>query len=123
MTTKPGEVYQVDLGLRGKVRYMIVLSREDADAPRALSVCAPVTTAYRRSAYEVELPQMPFLREKSYANVQGMQAIQHHELSSRPVGSVTGMALERVYQAVKHLFNHRANKTAHSTRYPPGVRS
>jgi mRNA-degrading endonuclease toxin of MazEF toxin-antitoxin module len=84
---------------------MIVLSREDANAPRALSVCAPVTTAYRNSAYEVELPDVAFLREKSYANVQGMQAIQHHELSNRPVGRITGTALDHVYQAVKHLFD------------------
>ncbi len=49
MTTKPGEVYKVDLGIAGKVRSMVVVSREDRDAPRALAVCAPITTAYRIS--------------------------------------------------------------------------
>jgi hypothetical protein len=43
MTTKPGEVYRVDLGIGGKVRLMVVVSREDANAPRALSVCAPIS--------------------------------------------------------------------------------
>ena len=38
MTTKPGDVYRVDLGLGGKVRLMVVVSREDRDAPRALSL-------------------------------------------------------------------------------------
>jgi hypothetical protein len=33
MRTKPGEVYRVDLGMGGKVRMMMVVSREDADAP------------------------------------------------------------------------------------------
>ncbi len=104
MTTKAGEVYRVDLGIGGKVRLMFVLSREDPDAPRALSVCAPVTTSFRGSPYEVELPRMHFLTEKSFVNVQGLQAIQHHELSKRPVGRVNGKALEEVFAAVKYLF-------------------
>ena len=90
--TKPGEVYRVDLGMGGKVRMMIVVSREDADAPRALSVCVPITTAYRGSDYELELPPMPFFRAKSYANVQGLQAIQDHELNG-PVGTFYGAVL------------------------------
>jgi len=60
MTTKPGEVYRVDLGMGGKVRMMLVISKEDADAPRALSICVPITTSSRGSAYEVELPKRPF---------------------------------------------------------------
>lgn len=31
MTTKPGEVYRVDLGAEGKARMMLVGSREDSD--------------------------------------------------------------------------------------------
>lgn len=46
MRTKPGEVYLVDLGFSGKVRPMVVVSREDADPSRAIVLCAPVTTAY-----------------------------------------------------------------------------
>jgi mRNA interferase MazF len=103
MTTKPGEVYRVDLGMGGKVRLMLVVSREDADAPRALSICAPITTAYRGSAYEVELPPRPFLRERSYANMQGLQAIQHHELTG-PVGTVHGEVMDRVRAAIAHAF-------------------
>ncbi len=73
MTTKPGEVYRVDLGAGGKVRMMLVVSREDSDPPRALSLCVPITSAYRESEYEVELPSRPFFRMKSYANVQGLR--------------------------------------------------
>jgi len=42
-----GEVYRVDLGMGGKVRLMVVVSRQDEEAPRALSLCVPITTAYR----------------------------------------------------------------------------
>jgi mRNA interferase MazF len=88
MTTKPGEVYRVDLGAGGKVRMMLVVSREDSDPPRALSLCVPITSAYRESEYEVELPSRPFFRVKSYANVQGLQAIQHHEIQG-PIGTIS----------------------------------
>jgi mRNA interferase MazF len=99
--TKPGEVYRVDLGMGGKVRLMLVVSRQDEVAPRALSICVPITTAYRGSDYEVELPSRPFLRTKSYANVQGLQAIQDHELSG-PVGIIYGSTLEDVKTALRY---------------------
>ena len=101
MTSKPGEVYRVDLGMGGKVRMMLVVSREDQGAPRALSLCVPITTSNRNSAYEVELPSRPFLRTTSFANVQGLQAIQHHEMDG-PIGVVYGEALERVKAALRH---------------------
>lgn len=101
MTTRPGEVYRVDLGVGGKVRMMLVVSREDSEAPRALSVCAPITSAYRGSPYEVELPSRPFFRVKSYANVQGLQAIQHHELQG-PIGTIDGKPLEDVRDALRY---------------------
>ena len=101
MTTKPGEIYKVDLGGSGKVRMMLVVSREDDDAPRALSLCVPVTSAYRESPYEVELPSRPFFRMKSYANVQGLQAIQHHELNG-PLGVIFGKPLEKVKDALRY---------------------
>ena len=101
MTTKPGEVYRVNLGVGGKVRMMLVVSREDSEAPRALCLCVPVTSAYRGSPYEVELPSRPFLRVKSFANVQGLQAIQHHELQG-PIGTFYGKPLEDVRDALRY---------------------
>jgi hypothetical protein len=38
MNPKVGDVYVIDLGFEGKVRPVVVISREDSDAPRALSV-------------------------------------------------------------------------------------
>lgn len=104
MTTKPGEVYRVDLGMGGKVRMMLVVSREDPAAPRALSLCVPITTSSRGSGYEVELPSRPFFREKSFANVQGLQAIQHHELQG-PIGLIFGTALDQVKAALRYALD------------------
>jgi mRNA interferase MazF len=101
MTTKPGEVYRVDLGAGGKVRMMLVVSREDSNPPSALCLCVPITSAFRGSPYEVELPSRPFLRMKSYANVQGLQAIQHHELQG-PVGTFYGKAMDDVREALRY---------------------
>ena len=42
---------------------MVVVSREDADAPRTLTICAPITTSDRGSKYEVEIGKPKFLRE------------------------------------------------------------
>jgi len=101
MTTKPGEVYRVDLGIGGKVRMMLVVSREDPNPPRALCLCVPITSSYRDSPYEVELPSRPFLRMKSYANVQGLQAIQHHELQG-PIGTFFGKTMDDVRAALQY---------------------
>jgi len=55
MTPKAGEVYIVDLGVKGKVRPVVVVSREDSNAPRALSVVVPLTSQSRGSRYEVKM--------------------------------------------------------------------
>jgi len=83
---------------------MVVVSREDASAPRALSICAPITTANRDSAYEVELPSRPFLRERSFVNLQGLQAIQHHELQG-PIGIFHGKVMDRIREAIAYTFD------------------
>lgn len=80
---------------------MLVVSREDTNPPRALSLCVPITSACRDSPYEVELPSRPFLRMKSFANVQGLQAVQHHELEG-PIGTFYGAALDDVRSALRY---------------------
>ena len=103
MTTEPGQVYLVDLGMAAKTRPMLVVSRRDDDAPRALSVCAPITTSSRDSEYEVPIGKAKFLHEASYVNVQGLQAIQHHELK-RMIGRLSPADFHEVKSAIKWLF-------------------
>jgi mRNA interferase MazF len=99
MTTKPGEVYLVDLGISGKVRPMIVLSREDSDPLRALAICAPVTTSSRGSKYEIAIGNPNFLKSESFVNVQGLQAVSHHELHQK-IGNISENYLSQVKAAL-----------------------
>ncbi len=54
--------------MAAKSRPMLAVSRRDEDAPRALAVCAPITTSSRGSNYEVEIGKLKSLRERSYVN-------------------------------------------------------
>jgi mRNA interferase MazF len=49
MTPKPGELYLVDLGMAGEMRPVVIVTREDANAPRALSVTVPLISQKRAS--------------------------------------------------------------------------
>ena len=80
MTPIPGEVYLIDMGYDGKTRPVIILSRMDANAPRAISIVVPLTTQNRGSRYEVAMPKVPWLRHLSFANVQSIATFEHHEL-------------------------------------------
>jgi len=100
-TPKPGEVYWVDLGFAGKVRPLVVLSREDPEASRALAVCVPLTTEIRGGNYEVPVPRVRWMpgAAEGVANVQGIQAIEHHRLK-RAVGRFESPVLQSIKQAV-----------------------
>jgi mRNA interferase MazF len=82
---KPGEVYWVDLGLKAKYRPLMVVSRMDPDAPRALAACVPLTTEIKSGKYEVPLPRVRWMpgADKGVANVQGIVAVEHHRLERR----------------------------------------
>jgi mRNA interferase MazF len=82
---KPGEVYWVDLGLKGKLRPLLVVSRADADAQRALCVCVPLTTQIRGGEYEVKLPRVRWLpgADEGVANIQGLTSVENHRLERR----------------------------------------
>ena len=109
MTTEQGQVYMVDSGMAAKTWPMLVVSRRDDDAPRALAVCAPITTSTRHSEYEVSIGKPKFLYESSYVNVQGMQAIQHHELK-RMIGRLPDADVHKVKGAIEWLFDLDAKK-------------
>ena len=100
MTPKPGEVYLVDLGMAGKVRPVVIVTREDANAPRALSVTVPLTSQNRGSQYEVQMPRVPWLKHQSFANVQAMAAYEHHEFLERR-GRFEQPALEKIKDALR----------------------
>jgi mRNA interferase MazF len=97
---KPGEIWKVDLGLAGKVRWFIVVSRHDPDAPRALSLGVPITTKYRNSPYEVPLGKLPSLREESFANTQGLTALEWVDFQTGG-GRISPQLLEQIRQSLR----------------------
>ena len=100
MSASPGEVYIVDLGMVAKERPMLVASRHDPDAPRALVLCVPLTTRFRGSRYEVDLDRCAGLRERSWANVQGLMAVGSEKLVRR-IGTVSPAQLEGIRGALR----------------------
>jgi mRNA interferase MazF len=99
MTPKVGEVYIVDLAMDGKVRPVVVISREDPNAPRALSVVVPLTSQHRGSQYEVKMPRVPWLNLQSFANVQAIGSVEHHELATRR-GRFEPVVVEQIRAAI-----------------------
>ena len=71
MNPKPDEIYLVGLGMVAKVRPAVVVSLDDPDSPRALSIFVPLTTENRGSDYEVSLGNPRFLNNDSWANHRG----------------------------------------------------
>src|SRR6266576_4960247 len=99
MSPRPGEVWLADLGLAAKSRPVVIVSRYDPDAPRSLSIYVPLTTENRGSKYEVALPNLRFLREASFANVQGIASLPLTRLERR-LGELPNDVLDRIRQAL-----------------------
>src|SRR5436190_10174185 len=99
MSPRPGEVWLADLGLAAKTRPVVIVSRHDPNAPRALTIHVPLTTQNRGSKYEVELPKLPFLPEMSVANVQGVASLAVTRLE-RKLGEVPPDVLRRIREAL-----------------------
>ena len=99
MSPRPGEVWLADLGLAAKTRPVVIVSRHDPDAPRALTIYVPLTTQNRGSRYEVALPKLTFLRELSVANVQGIASLPVTRLE-RKLGKVPPEVLAQIRKAL-----------------------
>jgi len=99
MNPRPGDIWLADLGLAAKTRPVVILSRDDPQAPRALVIYVPLTTQNRGSQYEVEIGKLAFLNESSIANVQGIGSLPLARLE-RKLGSLSPDALGKLKQAV-----------------------
>lgn len=99
MTPHPGEVWLADLGLAAKTRPVVIVSRHDPEAPRALVLYVPLTTQNRSSRYEVALARLPFLHEESVANVQGLGSIGTVRLERR-LGKLPEQVLNMIRRAI-----------------------
>jgi mRNA interferase MazF len=104
MDPRPGDVNVVNLGLAGKIRPAVVLSRYDPDRPLALVSIAAVTSQHRGSRYEISLGRPSFLREDSWVNFQSVAPIDHHELG-RKLGKLTDEQMRKIKEALRYLFD------------------
>jgi mRNA interferase MazF len=75
MNARPGDIWLADLGLAAKTRPVLIVSRLDPEAPRALITYVPLTTQHRGSRYEIPVGDLPFLRQPSVVNVQGIGSL------------------------------------------------
>src|SRR5206468_1644885 len=98
MSPHPGEIWLQ------KTRPVIIVSRYDREAPRALVLYVPLTSQNRASRYEVELRQLHFLKSESVANVQGLGSLPVTRLE-RKLGQVPDDALRKIHQALKFAFD------------------
>jgi len=99
MNPKPGEVWLADLGLAAKTRPIVIVSRYDAEPPRALVLYVPLTTQNRQSPYEVALPSLQFLDRNSAANVQGLGSLPKARLE-RKLGVVPDELMVHIKRAL-----------------------
>jgi mRNA interferase MazF len=106
MPPHPGEVWLADLGLAAKTRPVVVVSRDDPDAPRALILYVPLTTQNRQSPYEVVLPRLPFLEHDSVANVQGLGSLPTVRLERR-LGRLPDDVMARIKRALAFALDLR----------------
>lgn len=100
MNPAPGEVWTADLGLAAKFRPVVIISRQDADPPRALVIYIPITSQNRGSKYEVVLPKVRFLDEGSVANAQGIGSVPNVRLG-RKLGKLPAAAMNQIKGAIR----------------------
>lgn len=104
MIPKVGEVFMLDLGYQGKVRPVVIISRKDPHAPRAMSLFVPLTKESRGSRYEVPMPRVPWLKLRGFANVQAIGAAGHHELTDRR-GRFEASVVAKIKDAIRWAFD------------------
>ena len=100
MNAKPGDIWLADLGLAAKTRPILIVSRFDPDAPRALLTYVPLTTQHRGSRYEVQLGDLPFLHQASVVNIQGIGSLIEPRLE-RKLGQLSAATIAKVKDALR----------------------
>lgn len=100
MNAKPGDIWLADLGLAAKTRPVLIVSRLDPDAPRALITYVPLTTQHRGSRYEIPLGDVPFLHQPSVVNVQGIGSLIEPRLE-RKSGQLSSATMAKVKDAIR----------------------
>jgi mRNA interferase MazF len=88
-----GEVWQVDLGIAGKVRPCLLLTAYPTDDELALVTVLPHTTAVRGNKWEMAVPK-PFLKPGVF-HLQQVQSVSVARLMRR-LGMLSNVELQSV---------------------------
>jgi mRNA interferase MazF len=100
--TKPGEVWQVDLGLAAKVRPCLILSDYPAGDELALIVIIPHTTAVRNNRWELAVAK-PSLKPGVF-HLQQIQSVPIVRLERR-LGELNATEFVIVRETLVRLLN------------------
>jgi len=95
--------------MAGKIRPLMVVSREDENATRALAVCVPLTTEIGGGNYEVSIPRVRWMpgADEGVANVQGIIGIEYRRLERRS-GRFDPSVVAQVRKAVAWMLELKA---------------
>ena len=102
MIPKVGDVYLLDVGCQGKVRPVVIMSREDTQAPRALSLFVPLTKNSHGTRYEVQMPSA--MAEVAVASVQAIGVAEFAELRYR-TGRFDSLTVDKIKGAIRWIFD------------------
>lgn len=96
-----GEVWQVDLGLAGKVRPCLLLTGYPNDDELALVTIIPHTTALRGNRWEVSIAK-PFLKSGAF-HLQQIQSVPTVRLM-RKLGTLSGEDMKLIHDRLCEHF-------------------
>ena len=95
---KPGEVWQVDLGMAGKIRPCLLLTEAPEDDELALVTILPHTTALRGNRWELPISK-PFLKPGAF-HCQQIQSVPMVRLMRR-LGELRTEELALVHECLR----------------------
>jgi len=87
--------------MAAKHRPVMVVSREDSETERSLTVCVPLTTEIRGGNYEVPVPRVRWMPggDQGVANVHGILSVERHRLERR-AGCFDAPVIQKVRAAI-----------------------
>jgi mRNA interferase MazF len=91
---KPGDVWQVDLGMAAKVRPCLVLTRQPKNDELDVFTIVAHTTSLRGNHWEVPIPK-PFLDDEGAFDVQRIATVASVKLE-RKLGELTSVEMDKV---------------------------
>lgn len=97
-----GEIWQVDLGIAGKVRPCLLLTDYPTDDELALITVLPHTTAVRGNKWEIAIPK-PFLKPGAF-HLQQIQSVSVARLMRR-LGVLSDLELQGVRDQLAKRFS------------------